>query len=84
MIKANFLGESYPEAKKLRAPLIHWIPIDSGVPCEVVMPNASVAKGIAEEACRMLKANEIVQFQRFGFVRVEDIDDKLTVYFAHR
>ena len=84
VIKANFLGESYPEAKKLRAPLIHWIPIDSGVPCEVVMPNASVVKGIAEEACRMLKANEIIQFQRFGFVRVEGVDDKLTVYFAHR
>jgi glutamyl-tRNA synthetase len=84
VIQATFLGESYEEAKRLGAPLIHWIPVDSGVPCEVVMPDASVAKGVAEEACRALKANMIVQFQRFGFVRVDDVNEKLTAYFAHR
>jgi glutamyl-tRNA synthetase len=84
VIQATFLGESYEEAKKLGAPLIHWIPVDSGVPCEVVMSDASVAKGVAEDACRMLKPNEIVQFQRFGFARVDSVNDKLTAYFAHR
>jgi glutamyl-tRNA synthetase len=84
VIQAKFLGKSYLEAKKLRAPLIHWIPIDSGILCEVVMPDASLVKGIAEEACRMLNLDEIVQFQRFGFVRVDDLNYKLTAYFAHR
>jgi glutamyl-tRNA synthetase len=84
VIQATFLGESYEEAKKLGAPLIHWIPVDSGVPCEVLMPDASVAKGVAEDACRTLNPNEIVQFQRFGFVRVDDVNEKLTAYFAHR
>jgi glutamyl-tRNA synthetase len=84
VIQATFVGESYEEAKKLGAPLIHWIPVDSGVPCEVVMPDASVAKGVAEESCRTLKPDEIVQFQRFGFVRVDANDGKLTAYFAHR
>jgi len=83
-IKAVFHSESYEEAKKLGAPLIHWIPVDSGVPCEVVMPDASAAKGIAEEACKALAPNEIIQFERFGFVRVDKIDEKLTAYFAHR
>jgi glutamyl-tRNA synthetase len=84
LIQATFLGESYEEAKKLGAPLIHWVPVGSGVPCEVVMPDASVAKGVAEEACRVLKSDEIVQFQRFGFVRVDEVNGKLTAYFAHR
>ena len=84
VIQAIFLGESYEEAKKLGAPLIHWIPFDSGVPCEVVMPDASVDKGIAEDACRVLRPNEIVQFQRFGFARVDRVNEKLTAYFAHR
>ncbi|PVX25320.1 MAG: glutamate--tRNA ligase [Candidatus Bathyarchaeum sp.] len=85
VIRATFLGESYEEAKNLGAPLIHWIPVNSGVPCEVVMPDASVAKGVAEEACRKLKANDIIQFQRFGFVRVDKFDNnELTAYFAHK
>ena len=82
--QATFLGESYEEARKLGAPLIHWIPVDSGVPCEVTMPDASVAKGVAEDACRSLEPNEIVQFQRFGFVRVDSMNEKLSAYFAHR
>jgi glutamyl-tRNA synthetase len=84
VIQASFLGESYEEAKKVGAPLIHWVPVGSGVPCEVVMPDASVAEGVAEEACRALKPDEIIQFQRFGFVRVDSVDGKLTAYFAHR
>ncbi len=84
MIQATFLGESYEEAKKVGAPLIHWVPVGGGVPCEVVMPDASVAEGVAEEACRALKPDEIIQFQRFGFVRIDSVDGKLTAYFAHR
>jgi glutamyl-tRNA synthetase len=84
VIQATFVGESYEEARKVGAPLIHWVPFGGGVPCEVVMPDASVAEGVAEEACRSLKPNEIIQFQRFGFVRVDGVDGKLTAYFAHR
>jgi glutamyl-tRNA synthetase len=84
VVQATFLGESYEEARKLGAPLIHWIPVDSGVPCEVTMPDASVAKGVAEDSCSSLEPNEIVQFQRFGFVRVDSMNEKLSAYFAHR
>ena len=82
-IQATFLSESYEEARKLGAPLIQWIPVGSGVPCEVVMPDVSVAKGMAEDGCRALESNEIIQFQRFGFVRVESVNKKLAAYFAH-
>ena len=84
LAKAVFHSESYEEAKKLGAPLIHWILMNTGVPCEVVMPDASVAKGVAEEACETLSPNEVIQFERFGFVRVDTVNKKLTVYFAHR
>jgi len=84
LVQATFLGESYEEARRLGAPLIHWIPVDSGFPCEVVMSDASVAEGVAEDACRVLEPDEIIQFQRFGFVRVDGVNKKLTAYFAHR
>jgi glutamyl-tRNA synthetase len=83
-IQAFFHSESYEEAKKLGAPLIHWIPMNSGIPCEVVMPDASTANGVAEEACKTLSPNEIIQFERFGFVRIDEVNKKLTTYFAHR
>ena len=84
LFEGVFHSESYEEAKKVGAPLIHWLPVDSGVTCEAVMPDASVARGIAEEACKGLRPHEIIQFERFGFVRVDKMNKKLTVYFAHR
>jgi glutamyl-tRNA synthetase len=84
LIEAAFHSESHEEARRLKAPLIHWIPAGTGIPCEVVMPDATIARGIAEDSCRELKANDIIQFERFGFVRVESVDWKLKVYYAHR
>jgi len=84
LVNAVFLSESYEEAKSLAAPLIHWIPFGSGVPCEVVMPDASVVEGVAEDECRNVQPGEIVQFQRFGFARVDRTDEKVTAYFTHQ
>ncbi len=83
-VDAVFHSEAYKEAKKLSAPLIHWIPTDTGIPCEVVMPDASVAKGIADDACKKLRSNVVVQFERFGFARIDSLDKKLVAYFTHR
>jgi glutamyl-tRNA synthetase len=83
-VQAVFHSESYTKAKTIKAPLIHWLPESNGIPCEVVMPDASAVTGVAEEACKTLSPNKIIQFERFGFVRVDDIDKTLTVYFAHR
>jgi len=40
--------------------------------------------GIAEEAVTSLKTDEIVQFERFGFVRIENVDNKINGFFAHK
>ena len=84
VVEAVYHTGSLEEARKLEAPLIHWIPADTGMPCEVVMPDATIARGVAEDGCRELKADEIVQFERFGFVKVESVDQKLKVYYTHR
>jgi len=83
-VEAVFHSESYEEARRARAPLIHWLPIDYGIPCQVVMPDASIAEGIAEKTCAELKPNTIVQFERFGFVRIDSIKEKLVAYYAHK
>jgi glutamyl-tRNA synthetase len=84
VIETSLHSKAHDEARKLGAPLIHWVPASTGIPCEVIMPDASTARGIAEDTCRQLKPNDIIQFERFGFIRVESIDWKLSGYFAHR
>ncbi|UCE29973.1 MAG: glutamate--tRNA ligase [Candidatus Bathyarchaeota archaeon] len=81
---AVFHSEPYERAKTAGAALIHWVPCGAGIPCEVVMPDVSVVEGIAEGSCREVCQGNIIQFERFGFVRVDNIDEKLTTYFAHR
>ncbi|MCX8154193.1 MAG: glutamate--tRNA ligase family protein, partial [Candidatus Bathyarchaeota archaeon] len=84
LLEARFASTAYEEARKAKAKLIHWIPKGEEVPCQVVMPDASVNKGLAESACKKLKPDEIIQFERFGFVRVDKNDAELVVYYAHK
>jgi len=81
---ASFVSESYEEARSAKAQLIHWILVGEDMPCQVVMPDATVAEGIAESACKQLKPNSIIQFERFGFVRIDKVVMKLIAYYAHK
>lgn len=83
-IRTRFISEPYEEARRLGAPLIHWVPGEGGVPCDAVMPDGSVASGLAEETLRGVSAGRIVQFERFGFVRIDRIDHRVVVFFAHK
>lgn len=40
--------------------------------------------GYAEEAVSQLKTDELIQFERFGFVRIENVNNKITGFFAHK
>lgn len=60
--------------------IAHWAPID-GPECDVYMPDGSVRSGVAEN----IPANEtgkVVQFERFGFVRIESITPRVRAYFT--
>ncbi len=83
-VEVVFVSAAYEEARKAKAQLIHWIPVDGDVPCRVVMPDAAVVEGIAESACERLKPNTVIQFERFGFVRVDEVTPMLTVYYTHK
>lgn len=82
--RSVFVSESYEEARKVKAQLIHWVLVGKDMPCQVIMPDATVAEGVAEDACKRLKRDDIIQFERFGFVRIDEIRNKLTAYFAQK
>lgn len=83
-VEAAFESQSYEEARKAEAHLIHWVPIGMDMPCKVVMPDATITEGIAEKACKDLKPNDMVQFERFGFVRIDKVDAEITAYYTHK
>lgn len=82
---ATYHSETFEEAKEAKARIIHWIPAENTVPVEVVMPDATIMKGLAENGVNNLEIDDIIQFERFGFARLDNKeDDKLTFYFAHK
>lgn len=83
-VVASFASESYEDVRKTKARLIHWVPQGSEISCKVAMPDASVNEGFAEGACKTLKPNVVIQFERFGFVRVDEAFPELKAYYAHK
>jgi glutamyl-tRNA synthetase len=83
-VAASFASEAYQDAREAKARLIQWILTDQSVTCKVVMPDASVNEGVAESACKNLKPNDVIQFERFGFVRIDEVIPELKAYYAHK
>ncbi len=83
MVEATFVGESYEEARRADLRFIHWIPSDEWVKTSVLMPDSSLESGLSEIAVRGLRIGQIVQFERFGFVRVDSVGETLTVRYSH-
>jgi len=66
--------------------LIHWLPFgDETVTVEVLMPDNTVVSGIGEKWLNEVKEGQVIQFERFGFVRCDEITPEKTVFwFAHK
>ncbi len=81
---STFLSEAYEDARDRKVQLIQWVPQGQDVACQVIMPDATVVDGAAEGLCRRLSPDTEIQFERFGFVRIDKVADKLTVYYSHK
>jgi len=65
----SFVSEE-PE-DKLNVKFIQWLPAtEDNLKVEVRMPDNSIIKGLGEKELEKLKVGDIVQFERFGFVRL--------------
>ncbi|MCX8175835.1 MAG: glutamate--tRNA ligase, partial [Candidatus Bathyarchaeota archaeon] len=84
VVKASFHSKGYEEVKKLKTPLIHYLPVEGNHPAKVMMPNGLKVAGLVEPAVKNVKVGEVVQFERFGFARVERVDDEFLAIFTHR
>ncbi len=92
---ANFIMEGdhgtyhshdYEEFKNKGKKIMHYLPESKdNVHVEILMPDKSVAKGIGEPTLRSLKVDTVIQFERFGFVRLDSIEgNKYKFWFTHK
>ncbi len=86
-IKNKFVFDSseYEKYKQKGDKIIHWLPVQKDlVKVEVLMPNKEIKKGLAEPLVKNLKINDVVQFARFGFCKLDDKkSDKLIFWYTH-
>ena len=79
----KFVFDSVEYDKEKCKKLIHWIPADENVKASVLMPDNKLAKGLAETGVKKLKENDIIQFERVGFVRLDN-KKEMNFWFGHR
>lgn len=62
---------------------VQWVGRDS-VETRILMPDGSISEGLAESSL-LNERNDMVQFERVGFVKLESKDESsVTAIFAHR
>ena len=81
----KYHSTSFEDARAVKARIIQWVPVDDNVNVKIVMGDASTKTGIGEGALKGLEVGDIVQFERVGFARLDEItDDEMIFYFAHK
>ena len=83
--KAHYHSASIDEARHAKAKIVQWVPLKGVMVVDVVMPDASVVTGYAEDFISSVKAGEVVQLERIGFARLDQIDGlRLRFFYAHK
>ncbi|MDR2943939.1 MAG: glutamate--tRNA ligase [Methanosarcinales archaeon] len=78
----KYVGDSMEAAKKEKMKIIHWAPSD-GLKVTVLGPEENF-EGIGERTISA-ELDKVVQFERFGFCRIDSIDgENVVAYFAHK
>ncbi len=83
--KFFFHSLDYAVYKEKGEMIMHWLPKAGNlVQVEVLMPDKTKCVGVGEPSLRKLSVGDIVQFERFGFVRLDKRStDKLFFWYAH-
>jgi len=76
---------------------LQWVPAKHNVKVVVKVPgklfldgelsrdSLVTVEGLGEEGCLSLRPGDVVQFERYGFVRVDEVEEGLIkVIYAHR
>ncbi len=76
-------GNDLKKIKDMGGRIIQWVPPQK-LNCRVYMPDGKVMEGFVEKLIENEVDGNTVQFERFGFARIEKSDGKIIGYYAHR
>lgn len=68
-------------------PKIHWLPAAPGqtIKTKVVKEDGEILEGISEKNVLEEEIGSVIQFERFGFLRLDQkTDSEIVLYFTHR
>ncbi len=82
----EFVSTSVDDYRKNGARILHWLPkSDHMVGADVLMPDKTLVSGFAEPDVVRVKKGAVIQFERFGFCRLDEKSaDKLVFWFTHK
>lgn len=84
IIYAKYHSDDFKIARQNKAKIIHWIPVKDAVNVKVIDTDANEHVGFAEKGFKVVDVDDIVQFERFGFVRVDEKkENEIICYYAH-
>ena len=90
IISEFFSNDLIPDTPKIQWTTDRFIPLKIFVPGflfdnDKFNPDSlKKVEGFSEETVSELKTGEIIQFERFGFVRIENKNNSIIGYFAHK
>lgn len=83
------------ETKEIPPLKIQWVPKDEAIPCRIVVPgdllsedgrynkhSLSVDAGLCEKNIEKLNIGDIIQFERYGFCRLDKRDGEMEFIYA--
>ena len=81
----QFVGDDAEIRQNDDVDLVHWVPADGAVETRLRTPNGDVS-GYAEPGVADYDADDLLQFERVGFARIDNPasgTESLVAYFAH-
>lgn len=86
VINAMYIDNSLETAQKNDLQIVQWVPVNNCIAVEVLKPfGDSIVRsfGYAERSIERVKSGDIIQFYRYGFVRIERTSAGIRAIFAH-
>ncbi|NOZ80112.1 MAG: glutamate--tRNA ligase [DPANN group archaeon] len=83
----SFVSDGVDDYRKQGTSIFHWLPDDGKlVETAVLMPDHQTVTGLAESGVADLKEGSVIQFERFGFVRLDarDAQKGFSFWFTHK
>ncbi|EMA41754.1 glutamate--tRNA ligase [Halobiforma nitratireducens] len=78
----QYTGEDIEVVREGDVDVVHWAPAEESVPVRMRTMDGDVS-GRAEPGVGDLESDELVQFERVGFARIDRHDDETVVYYTH-